>query len=77
MLSDSRRGDRSISSIAAGALSYLIRAFRRRYGATPTAIRRGAETQRFVSPLIQILSVASVCRQRAVEPPFLGTPQTR
>jgi AraC-like DNA-binding protein len=45
MLSDPRFGDRSISSVAFdvgfGDLSYFNRAFRR-YGATPSEIRRAA-----------------------------------
>jgi len=47
MLSDPRLADRSISSLAFdvgfGDLSYFNRAFRRRYAATPSEIRRSAE----------------------------------
>jgi AraC-like DNA-binding protein len=44
ILSDPRHADRSVSSVAYdlgfGDLSYFNRTFRRRYAATPTAIRR-------------------------------------
>ena len=52
-LSDPRFRDRSISAVAFdigfGDLSYFNRAFRRRYDATPSEIRR--QTERFASPL--------------------------
>jgi AraC-like DNA-binding protein len=51
MLSDPRFGDRNISSVAFdvgfGDLSYFNRAFRRRYGATPSEIRQTAERSGF------------------------------
>jgi AraC-like DNA-binding protein len=47
MLSDPRFGDRTIGSVAFdvgfGDLSHFNRAFRRRYGATPSEIRQSAE----------------------------------
>jgi AraC-like DNA-binding protein len=48
MLSDLRLASRSISSVAFevgfGDLSYFNRAFRRCYGATPSEVKRSAET---------------------------------
>jgi len=49
MLCDARCAGRSISTLALqagfGDLSYFNRAFRRRYGATPSDVRRGAMTR--------------------------------
>jgi AraC-like DNA-binding protein len=46
LLTDQRRSDRTVSSIAFdagfGDLSYFNRAFRRRYGATPSDVRKKA-----------------------------------
>jgi AraC-like DNA-binding protein len=50
MLTDPRYSDRTVSSVAFdagfGDLSYFNRAFRRRYGATPSDIRRKARSER-------------------------------
>ena len=50
MLTDQRWSDRTVSSVAFdagfGDLSYFNRAFRRRYGATPSDIRRKARGER-------------------------------
>lgn len=50
MLTDQRCSDRSVSSVAFdagfGDLSYFNRAFRRRYGATPSDVRRRALSER-------------------------------
>jgi AraC-like DNA-binding protein len=50
MLTDQRWSDRTVSSVAFdagfGDLSYFNRAFRRRYGATPTDVRRKVRSER-------------------------------
>jgi len=49
MLTDQRWSDRTVSSVAFdagfGDLSYFNRAFRRRYGATPSDIRKKAQSE--------------------------------
>ncbi|MGH7067950.1 MAG: helix-turn-helix domain-containing protein, partial [Acetobacteraceae bacterium] len=56
MLTDPRRAQRNISSLAFetgfGDLSYFNRVFRRRYGATPSEVRRAAEQGECTSALI-------------------------